>query len=136
MRRRIDWDQIKTEYVTTDISLRALASKHKVSMRYLADHSRLDGWVEQRQNYRTSVTRKAEQKIANRQSNELAGVLTSAFKIKDTISNAVDDPKQFNRYLVTSGSKGGAFETTEEIFEKVDTKAIKEMTSALKPLRA
>jgi hypothetical protein len=52
--------------------------------------------------------------------------------IRDRIYEAMNDPQQFNRYLVTRGRKGGEFETVEEVHEKVDTKAIREMTQALK----
>lgn len=130
--RRIDWDAIKTEYVTTDISQRALISKYKVNNVDLAKHSKNEEWVRLRKEYKAKATSKAIAKSCNKRANELAGVLDASFRIRDTILNAVEDPKQFNRYLVTEGSTGGAFTTEEQIFEKVDTKAIREMTQALK----
>lgn len=132
--RRIDWDKIKTEYVTTDISQTKLIKKYKLSKGDVNRHSVQDGWVEARKVYREKTVAKAVEKTANKKANELAGVLSSAYKIRDTIEKAVDDPYQFNRFLVTKGSKGGEFETTEEVMEKVDTKAIREMTQALKAI--
>lgn len=130
--RRIDWDAIKTEYVTTDISLRGLRDKYKLAHQDVAKHSKEEGWVKARKNYRTRAATKAITKSCNKRANELAGVLASSYKMRDVIENAMNDPQQFNRYIVTNGRKGGEFETTEEIYQKVDTKAIREMTQALK----
>lgn len=130
--RKIDWDKIKTEYVTTDISQRDLIKKYKVNNVELAKHSKNEKWVEARKKYKARLTSKAIAKSCDKKANELAGVLSSSYKIRDVIEQALNDPKQFNRYLVTKGRKGGAFETEEVIKEKVDTKAVREMTQALK----
>lgn len=130
--RKIDWEAIKTEYVTTDISLKGLMKKYEISYEMVAKHSKEEKWVKARKDYRSRAVSKAVSKSCNKRANELAGVLSSSYKIRDTITKAVNDPEQFNRYLVTRGRKGGEFETVEEVHEKVDTKAIREMTQALK----
>lgn len=129
--RKIDWDAIKTEYVTTDISLRGLEQKYKLEHTNLAKHSKVEGWVKARKDYRTRATTKAITKSCNKRANELAGILDAAFNIRDTIVGATKDPVQFNRYLVQYGS-GKDYDTEERIYDKVDTKAIREMTLALK----
>ncbi|MBQ3947656.1 MAG: hypothetical protein II656_03960 [Ruminococcus sp.] len=131
-RRKIDWDAIKTEYVTGNMGQNALIKKYKIDQKLVAKHSKEDGWVKARKEYREKVQAKAQEKFANKRANELAGVLSSSYKIRDTIEQALKDPQQFNRYLVTKGRKGGEFETVEEVHEKLDTKAIREMTQALK----
>lgn len=133
-RRKIDWDKIKTEYVTGNISQRALIKKYKVNNVDLAKHSKEEGWVKAREDYRARVTSKAIAKSCNKRADELAGVLESSYKMRDVIAGAMNDPKQFNRYLVTKGRKGGEFETVEVIKDKVDTKAVREMTQALKAI--
>ena len=82
------------------------------------------------------MSKKTEQKIANKRSDELAKVLDSSLLMRDRIMDAMNDPLQFNRYIVTEGSKGGEFHTEEVIKDKVDTKAIKEMTAALKAVES
>lgn len=129
--RKIDWDAIKTEYVTTDISQRALIEKYKVNNVDLAKHSKNEKWVEERKKYKAKVTSKAIAKSCNKRANELAGILDAAFNIRDTIVGATKDPVQFNRYLVQYGS-GKDYDTEERVYDKVDTKAIREMTLALK----
>lgn len=133
-RRKLDWEAIKTEYVTTDISQRKLSEKHKVNVRDLADHCRHEGWVEQRKKHRERVAEKVEQKIANKKANQLEGLLDSSYMLRDRIKEAIADPQQFNRYLVTQGRKGGEFETVEVIKDKVDTKAIRELTQSMRAL--
>ncbi len=132
--RRIDWEAIKTEYVTTDVTQRELIKKYHLNTRYVTKHSKNEEWVRLRKEYKSKMASKVIAKSANKRANELAKVLDASLSIRDRIYDAMGDPQQFNRYLVTSGSKGGEFETTEEIFQKVDTKAIREMTQALKAI--
>lgn len=134
MRRKIDWDAIKTEYVTTDISIKKLQKKYGISLGALTKHSTSEGWVKAKKDYRTKAVTKAVTKSCNKRANELAGVLNSSYKIRDTIENALNDPEQFNRYVVQYGSGKGEFDTEERVYQKVDTKAIKEMTQALKAI--
>ena len=47
---------------------------------------------------------------------------------------AFEDEKQFNRYIVSEGCGDGFSETSEKIFDKVDTKALKDLTGVLKDL--
>lgn len=131
-RRKFDWEKIKTEYVTTDINLRDLAKKNGVSMNTISKYCKKEGWVKAREDYCAKVSKKAVQKSCDKRANELSKVLDSSMLIRDRIYEAMNDPQQFNRYLVTRGRKGGEFETVEEVHEKVDTKAIREMTQALK----
>lgn len=137
-RRKIDWEAIKTEYVTTDICQKDLAKRHKVNVRDLADHCRKEGWVEQRRQHRERVAEATERKLANKEStkqaNQLSGLLDSSYMLRDRIKDAIADPQQFNRYLVTRGRKGGEFETVEVIKDKVDTKAIRELTQSMRAL--
>ena len=131
-RRKFDWEKIKTEYVTSDINLRDLAKKNGVSMNTISKYCKKEGWVKAREDYCAKVSKKAVQKSCDKRANELSKVLDSSMLIRDRIYEAMNDPQQFNRYLVTRGRKGGEFETVEEVHEKVDTKAIREMTQALK----
>jgi hypothetical protein len=135
-RRKIDWDALKTEYVTGNISQREIIKKYKLDQKMVAKHSKKDDWVKARKEYRAKVQAKAQAKSVNKRADELAGVLDASYKIRDRIMGAVDDPLQFNRYLVTEGSKGGEFHTEEVIKDKIDTKAIREMTQALKAVES
>lgn len=130
--RRIDWEAIKTEYVTTDVSQRDLIKKYKLNTRYVARHSKNEEWVRLRKEYKAKMAAKVIAKSCDRKAKELESLLDSSYQIRDVIENAVNDPLQFNRYLVQFGSGKGEYDTEERVYTKVDTKAIREMTQALK----
>lgn len=137
-RRKLNWSALKTEYVTSDISLRALAEKHKIDKNLIYAHSKKEAWVKGREDYRARVGAKAIAKSCDKEStkqaNQLSGLLDASYNLRDRIMKATADPDQFNRYLVTKGRKGGEFETVEVIKDKVDTKAIRELTQSMRAL--
>ena len=133
---KINWDAIKTEYITTHISLRDLAEKYGVSSSQVCVKSRTEKWVDQRESYRRKLTAKATQKAATRESNRLAKLIAATTKAVDVATKALEDDKQFNRYIVTEGLGVGITETSEKVFEKVDTKALKDLVSVIKDTTA
>ena len=56
-----DWVKIKTEYITTQISQRALAEKYGVTKSVLSKKAVGEGWAKQRQDYRDKSGAKAIQ---------------------------------------------------------------------------
>lgn len=137
-RRKLDWEKLKSEYVTSDISIKALSQKHKVDKNLIASHCKDEQWVKARKDYKMRVGMRTITKSCDKEStkraNELTGLLDSSYMLRDRIKDAIADPQQFNRYLVTKGRKGGEFETVEVIKDKVDTKAIRELTQSMKAL--
>lgn len=136
--RRIDWDEIKTEYVTTDISQPKLIKKYKLSKGDVNRHSVQDGWVEARKVYREKMMAKTVEKFANkeatRRANLLKSLLNSSCKLADKIEKLTDDPDQFNKYIVQYGSDKGKFDTEERIYTKADTRAMKDLAQTIRNL--
>ena len=137
-RRKIDWDAINTAYVTTKTSLRELEKKHKIPYKEIRTHSSKEGWVKARKDYTSRLSSKVTSRMCDKEAtkrvNELSGLLDASLNLRDRIVKATADPDQFNRYLVTKGRKGGEFETVEVIKDKVDTKAIRELTQSMRAL--
>lgn len=143
MAAKHDWAQIKTEYVTSLISLRAIAAKYNVPFPTVRDRSRREKWVEERKKAQGFLAEKTVQKVVSRTSRKIADVLARELQAADLINEwvlkALQDDKQFNRHLVQirekSGSmKSGITETwdiEEREFEKIDTKALKDLADAL-----
>ena len=50
-----DWNKIKTEYITTDTSYRKLGEKYSVGYSVIGERARLEGWVEQREQFRNKI---------------------------------------------------------------------------------
>ena len=147
----VDWLVIKMEYITTDLSLRVLAEKHGVSRTTIGHRSKTEGWVEARRQHRLKIETKTTEKIANKEANKLARLAATADKALDVVVRAFDDPDQFNRYIVETTEEYAVPEITEEEdgdshavgmrrwsheerFAKVDTKALKDLTTVLKDL--
>ena len=61
-----DWRKIKTEYITGDVSLRALAEKSGVSFSQLGKRAAAEKWKEQREKQRNKTETKAKQKAAEK----------------------------------------------------------------------
>ena len=105
---RYDWDAIKREYVTSNISTTALAEKMGIRYRTLADKCRKGGWVKARKEYRETLTEKTSEKVAEKlaekKSDILARVLTSADissqKIAEVLSSGKPlKPKEMEHYM-------------------------------------
>lgn len=135
-RQNYDWEKLKTEYVTSDISLKQLAEEHDIRYRTVADRSRNEGWVSARKSYQAKVTNRAISKVATKQANALAKELDVCDKISDVLQKALGDAEQFNRHIVLNeyvADNGDVVRVTEEqTLNKIDTRALKEVASTLK----
>ena len=129
-----DWAPIRTEYITTKCSYRQLSEKYGVAIGNISKVSIREHWREQREQFVQKAFKKAEEKACNKEANRLARLITATTKAIDVAMEAFEDEKQFNRYIISEGIGGGATETTEREFAKVDTKALKDLTGVLKDL--
>lgn len=134
--QRYDWHLLKTEYVTTDISLKKLAEKHGIRSRTVEDRCAKEGWVALRKKHKEKVTSRATNKAATKQANALAKELESVDLISDVIRESLNDLKQFNKHLVQNeyvADGGNIVRVTEQQeFDVIDTRRLKELASSLK----
>ena len=130
-----DWDKLRTEYITSDLSLKDISDKYGVSQRLVNTKSAEQGWVEQRKKYNAKVVEKAVNKVAAKRANQLAKELAIADNISNVLKKALDDAEQFNRYIIDTTTRvdGTEIRTSEEkTFEKVDMRALKDAAAALR----
>ena len=130
-----DWDKLRTEYITSDLSLKDISEKYGVSQRLVNTKSAEQGWVEQRKKYNAKVVEKAVNKVAAKRANQLAKELAIADNISNVLKKALDDAEQFNRYIIDTTTRvdGTEIRTSEEkTFEKVDMRALKDAAAALR----
>jgi len=66
-----DWDLIRTEYISSSISIRELAEKHDCSFEAIQKRSIRDGWLDQRHKLSAEVLAKADAEIVERRVKEL-----------------------------------------------------------------
>ena len=134
-RSKYDWDKLRTEYITSDLSLKDISDKYGVSQRLVNTKSSEQGWVDQRKEYNAKVVEKAVNKVAAKRANQLAKELAIADNISNVLKKALDDAEQFNRYIIDTTTRvdGTEIRTSEEkTFEKVDMRALKDAAAALR----
>ncbi|MFZ5975212.1 MAG: hypothetical protein ACOYU3_07370 [Bacillota bacterium] len=134
----IDWAMLETEYATTSISYRKLAAKHGISFNTLKDHAVQGKWTDARKRYNKKRAKLTQQKMAAKEASVCAKQLRRVAKSAETatimIERMMADAEQFKRHIITEGLGRGATAVEERIYEKYDTKALKEFTGALKDL--
>ena len=119
------WGRIREEYIQSDLSLRKLSEKYGVSKRQPERRSAREGWPALRERSRASGGAPA--------GNTARRLEETVEKMLKLLQQDFEDQQQFHRYLVKTK---GAEELEERIFRKLDTKALKEVTAALKDLKA
>lgn len=144
----VDWQTIKTEYITTTTSYRKLCQKHGVSYTTLSNRALDEGWVNAREQYRAKTLSKTLEKSSNREASRLARLMDTTSRAIDVAVKAFEDDDQFNRYLIEHREEYAVPViaddgetaisqrqwTEERTFKKVDTKALKDLTAVLKDL--
>ena len=129
MKQNHDWNALKTEFVTGDITVCALAKKYGISYGTMLRHSQIEHWKELKEEYLNSVMQKCADNAACIAAITLTKELDIANRLSEVLLEASKDEKQFNRHLI----KGK--ECTEEIiFDKVDMDSLNNAIKALKSL--
>lgn len=131
MARKVNWEKIKTEYITGDISQRKLAEKYGVPFTTLKYRAAREEWFKARQKHKDRVVTKSTQKAEAKQVRVATKELTLLDKIERHLDRAISDVDQFNRYIVTEQIGHGMTETSEQMYSKADMKALKDAMQVL-----
>lgn len=111
----IEWDKIKTEYVTSYITLDQLASKHGLTASAVKQRSWKEGWRAERKRLHEQMTADAVKKAANARSSRIAKLMRVSDKVIDAIEKSID-----------------SFEAGEL---DVDKTLLKQLSSAIKDIK-
>ena len=130
-----DWEKIKAEYITTDISLRDLADKYGIPMSCVGRRASLEKWSQERKKHKNKVVKEVVQKVQKSQANELAKKMKTVIGLRGVIDKALEDADQFARWIISEGLGDGMSATTEKVFSKIDMKSIRDAAYALKVLQ-
>lgn len=134
----VDWKSIKTEYISSEISIREIAEKYGVSVSTVKTRSSKEGWVEARKRFRTNVDTKVTQKVedasARRRARAILKSQQTALKIGAVLNKVAGKTDQFFMHIVNEYDPDVGSSTECRTFEKADTKAIRDCTAALKDL--
>ena len=141
MSEKTDWEAIRAEYISDSKSTyRSLAEKYGVSANAIAVRSRGENWRQQRRDRSESISRMIIEKRTQEDVQRFLQVSNTAQVLVDRIEAAVNDEKQFYRYIVDAcepsfddALDGSPIpQKSEAVFSKMDTKSLREMTAALR----
>ena len=113
----MNWNDIKLEYVTSDLSYRELADKHGISFSSLSKMAVRDKWARDRNRHRKKVATKVEQKIVTKKAKELAKEVEISEAISDILRLAVSHPKQFLTLCQEDGCERYSFSRINEALD-------------------
>ena len=89
----IDWQTIKTEYITQHTSYRKLAEKHGVTYSVLAQRAKEEDWMGQRDQYQTKTQSITLEKLSRQEANRAAKIYGVADKLLLKIERMADGDK-------------------------------------------
>ena len=107
----VDWQSMKTEYITTETSYRKLSKKYGIGYQSICQRSQEEGWIAQREQYRNETTTKIIDAISDQEVDRATKLYNVADKLLDKVEAMVD---KINPY---------------------DAKALRSITAALKDLK-
>ena len=134
----INWDEVKTVYMTTTLSVPKVADKFGLRHKTVAERCRKDGWVAARTAFRAQVATRVVGEAVETEAARLAEIINATNAIAKAIERIVTDPDQFQRHVVTDtiieedGSK--AIVACEKLFQAANTKAVRDMSAAVKDI--
>ena len=127
-RQNYDWNLMMMDYVShQDLSLRKIAEKYGVRFTTVKDKAKADSWFATKQEHQKKVRTKAAAKVATKNANELAGLVTASDYIEKAILKAFNDPEYFKKHLVTQN-----LNEEQATLEILNTKAMKDMMRVIK----
>lgn len=152
----IDWDAVKTEYITTDASQSELAKKYGCKRSTVGERCRKEKWVEERGKYRASLVQKAIDLRAREDANHLSELLGAAEMITGIAVEALTNSRHLytyqverrERYTVPIDSESGDIWsedtdgvpiaerqwTEDRVSDAINTRALKDLASIVKEM--
>jgi len=135
--QRYDWEALKIEYVTSDMSLRQLAVKHGINTKTVFDKSKADNWFATKKKYQKDTTAKAIAKASAKKANKMANEIASVDSISDALMGALKDGSFYNKHVVTESVPapegiGVVSVTYAKDLEYLNAKATKDVLQSLK----
>ena len=133
-----DWEALKAAYIAGEQSYRTLAGEWGVPYATIRDRGSREGWVAAREAYRADVVARTLHRSAASEARDNARKLDtlrrSADILGEMILDVLQDAEQFHRHLIQRGLGEGVSDTEERLYTKADTRAIKDLSAAMRDL--
>lgn len=86
----VDWPKIKTEYITTAISTRALADKYGVSYSALSKKAANEAWSEARSSFGSKYEAEVKQQVIEATAEEATDLLGRELRIANRLAEIIE----------------------------------------------
>lgn len=134
----LDWAGLRAEYISSRMSYGELAQKHGISKSAIGKIGKREDWPRLRAEYLAEASKRALEDGIDYEVDRLKKIMQAATAMSDVIAGIYADPQQFYRHLVQNkyiSDDGGMDVVTEEkVFKKADTRAIKDLTGAMRDM--
>lgn len=107
-----DWEKIRHEYITTDISLRKIAEKYKVSKNTVFCVSNKEKWAQERDSYRDKVRAEAQQKAIKATTEAEADIAATSSRITAKLLHRIEET--IDKMPQATGTKSYMQEATKQ----------------------
>lgn len=87
----VDWDSIKTEYITTKTSYRKLATKYNIPLRTLTHRGKTENWVAMREQHCAKVMTKTLKEAEDKAVNYKSTLYELAYKVAQELVQFTTD---------------------------------------------
>ena len=89
-KKNINWKKIATDYITSDLSLRACAEKHKVSFNTLRERAKREKWSDEKKKMHPKIMTELVQKTVEKKTDKLAEVNNTHIAICRDVRELID----------------------------------------------
>ena len=86
-----EWEKIKTEYITSDVSYRVLAQRYGMTYKRLQERGRQEEWREQKADYREKLANKSLDIICEVQANRIAKAILIGDRMLEKVEEALNE---------------------------------------------
>lgn len=117
MSKKVDWPKLKTEYVTTAITTRALAKKYGLAYSTVARRSANEAWSEARRAFESKYVSEVEQKVVKATSDKTTELLSRELRIADRLSELIENKLAEEKNISPNAIK--EYANTIKILEQV-----------------
>ena len=148
----MDWNAIKTEYITDEASsYRKLAKKYGVSLTAITNRAKKENWAEKKTQFKNNLLTKNIEKISKKKSDKMARINDITDKLLAKIERAVEELdivlyKNVTKVKEIEYNNGDRpdkptkeviheEENVNEVHTIVDRKGLKDITSALRDIK-
>lgn len=87
----VDWQAIKTEYITTSTSYRKLAQKYGVGYQAICIRSQDEGWISLREQHTNKTVTKAIEKISKKKVDRYTRLMNASDRLLKKVEKAIDE---------------------------------------------